>query len=49
MNPTGTIPNGKAIESYSIDYPKVTIFGNASFVGRNQGTADYDTGINFNK
>ena len=32
MNPTGTIPNGKAIESYSIDYPKVTIFGNASLL-----------------
>ena len=32
LNPTGTIPNGKAIESYSIDYPKVTIFGNASLL-----------------
>ncbi|MEG0273648.1 MAG: CdaR family protein [Longicatena sp.] len=27
LSPTGTIPNGKAIESYTVDYPEVTIYG----------------------
>lgn len=30
LAPSGTIPNGKAIESYTLDYPEVTIYGSAS-------------------
>lgn len=32
LSPSGTIPNNKAIESYTIDYPQVTIYGSASIL-----------------
>lgn len=32
LSPSGTIPDGKAIASYTLDYPKVTIYGSQNIL-----------------
>lgn len=32
LNPTGVLPDGKAIESYTLDYPRITIYANETIL-----------------